>query len=90
MGCYCMYGTDGPMASIYLMASGVAMLLDLVATLGGGVVATLGHGATTLGVGASTVGGFVHCRAMVAVSSWMANMCLILSADDFGTVPQIS
>jgi hypothetical protein len=35
------------------------MLLDVVATLGGGVVATLGHGATTPGVGASTVGDFV-------------------------------
>ena len=30
------------------MALGVMMLLDVVATLGGGVVATLGHGATTL------------------------------------------
>jgi hypothetical protein len=38
------------------MALGVMMLLDVVASLGGGVVATLGHGATTLGVGASTVG----------------------------------
>jgi hypothetical protein len=41
------------------MASGVVMLLDVVAALGDGVGATLGHGATTLGVGASTVGGFV-------------------------------
>jgi hypothetical protein len=63
------------------------MLLDVVATLGGGVVATLRHDATTLGVGASTVGGFVCCPDMIAVSSWMACMCLILSADDFGTVP---
>jgi hypothetical protein len=38
------------------MASDVMMLLDVVAALGGGVVATLGHGATTLEVGASTVG----------------------------------
>ncbi len=38
------------------MESGVVMLLDVVATLKGGVVATLGHGATTLGVGASIVG----------------------------------
>ncbi len=45
------------------------MLLDLVAALGGGVVATLGHGATTLKVGASTVGEFVCCPAMIAVSS---------------------
>ena len=42
------------------MALGVMMLLDLVAALGGGVGATLGHGATTLGVGASTVGASVH------------------------------
>ena len=68
------------------MAADVVMLLDLVATYGGGLVATLGHGATTLGVGASTVGGFVCRGAMVAVSFWMAHMCLILSADDFGTV----
>jgi hypothetical protein len=39
------------------------------------------------GVGASAVGGFVCCPAMIAVSSWMARMCLILLADDFGTVP---
>jgi hypothetical protein len=70
------------------MASDVMMLLDVVATLGGGVVATLRHGATTLGLGASsTVGGVVRCPAMIAVSSWMAWMCFILSAVDFGTVP---
>jgi hypothetical protein len=69
------------------MALGVMMLLDVVAALGGGVVATLGHGATTLGVGASTVGGFVRCPVMIAVSSWMARMCLILLADDLVTVP---
>jgi hypothetical protein len=63
------------------------MLLDVVATLSGGVVATLGHGVTTLGVDSSTVGGFVHCPAMIAVCSWVACMCLILSAYDFGTVP---
>ena len=55
------------------MASGVVMLLDVVAALGGGVVATLGHGTATLGVGASTVGGFIHCPAMIVVSSWMAH-----------------
>ncbi len=33
------------------------MLFDMVAAVDGGVVATLGHGATTLGVGASTVCG---------------------------------
>jgi hypothetical protein len=54
------------------MALGVMMLLDVIASLGGGVVATLGCGATTLGVGASTVGGSVRCPAMIAVSSWMA------------------
>jgi hypothetical protein len=69
------------------MALGAVMLLDVVAALGGGVVATLGHGATTLGVGTSTVGGFVHCPAMIAVSSWMARMCLILSAEILVTVP---
>jgi hypothetical protein len=69
------------------MALCVMMLLDVVANLGGGVVATLRHGATTLGVGASTVGGFICCPAMIVVSSWMAWMCLILSLDNFGTVP---
>jgi hypothetical protein len=38
------------------MASGVVMLLDAVAALGGGVGATLGYGATTLEGGASTIG----------------------------------
>ncbi len=37
------------------------MLFDVVATLGCGVVTTLGHGVTTLGVGASTVGAVDHC-----------------------------
>ena len=69
------------------MALGIVMLLDVVAALGGGVVATLGHGATTHGVGAFTVGGFVCCLAMIAVSSRMACTCLILSADNFATVP---
>jgi hypothetical protein len=69
------------------MALGVVMLLDEVATLSGGVAATLGHGATTLRVGASTVGGVVCCPAMIAVSFWMAWMCLILSEVAFGTVP---
>ncbi len=59
------------------MALGVVMLFHVVAILGGGVVTTLGHGATTLGDGASTVGGVVCCPAMIAVSSWMAWMCLI-------------
>jgi hypothetical protein len=69
------------------MASGVMMVLDVVVAFSGGVVAPLGHGATTLGVGASNVGRYVCCPAMIAVSSWMARMCLILSADNFGTVP---
>jgi hypothetical protein len=69
------------------MVLGVMMLLDVVAALGGGVVATLGHGATTLGVGASTVGVFVCWPAMIAVSFWIAYMCLIFLADDFGIVP---
>ncbi len=68
------------------MVSGVVMLLDVVVALGGGVGATLRHGATNLGVGASTVGGFVHCLAMIVVSSWIARMCLILLVDDCGTV----
>ncbi len=38
------------------MALGVVILLDVVAALGDGVVAILRHGATTLGVVASTVG----------------------------------
>ncbi len=69
------------------MALGVVMLLDVVAALGGGVVTTLGTGATTLRVGASTVGGSVCCPAMITMSSWIARMCLILLADNFGTVP---
>ncbi len=69
------------------MALGVRMLLDVAATLGGGVVTTLGHGATTLVGGASTVGGVPCCPAMIAVRSWMVWMCLILSAVDVGTVP---
>jgi hypothetical protein len=69
------------------MALGVVMLLDVVAALGGRVVATLRHSATTLGVGASTVGGFIRCPAMIPVSSWMARMYLILLADNSGTVP---
>ncbi len=61
------------------MASDVVMFLDVVDILGGGVVAILGPGATTLGVGESTVGGVVCCPAMIEVSSWMAWMCLLLS-----------
>jgi hypothetical protein len=38
------------------MTLGVVMLLDVVAALGGGVVAILRHGATTLGVVVFTVG----------------------------------
>jgi hypothetical protein len=90
MGCYCTNGADGPMAfGICLMALSVMTLLDVVAAHSGGVVATLGHGATTLRVGASTVGGVVCCPAMITVSSWMARMCLIFSAVDVGTVPLI-
>jgi hypothetical protein len=69
------------------MALGVLMLLDVVGALGGGVVATLGHGATTLGVGASTMGASVRCPVMIVVSSRMARLCLIFLVDDFGTVP---
>jgi hypothetical protein len=69
------------------MVLGVMMLFHVVATLGGGVVSTLGHMATTLRVGASTVGGVVYCPAMVAVSSWMARMCLIFSVVNVGIVP---
>jgi hypothetical protein len=50
------------------MALGVMMLFDIIATIGGGVVTTLGHGATTLTVGASTVGGVDRSPAMIAVS----------------------
>jgi hypothetical protein len=69
------------------MALGVVMLFDVVATFGGGVVTTLGHGATTLGFGASTFGGVLCCPAMIAVSSWMARMCLIFAEVNDGTVP---
>jgi hypothetical protein len=72
------------------MALGVVMLFDVVATLGGGVVVTLGIGATTLVVGASTVGGVAPCPAMIAVSSWMAWMCLIFAADNVGTLSPIT
>jgi hypothetical protein len=69
------------------MALGVMMLLDVVATLDGGVVTILEYGATTLADGASTVGGVAHCPAMIVVRSWMAWMCLILSAVNFSSVP---
>ena len=69
------------------MASGLVMLLDVVAGLGGGVVATLRHGATTLGVGASTIGVFICLPAMITVSFRMACTCLILLADNLGKVP---
>jgi hypothetical protein len=69
------------------MALAVVMLLDVIATLGGGVVATLGHGVTTLRVGAFTVGGSVRFPAMIGVSSPIARMCLILLVDNFGIVP---
>jgi hypothetical protein len=72
------------------MALGVVMLFDVVATLGGRVVATLGLGATTLIAGASTVGGVAHCLAMIVVSSWMAWMCLIFAAVNVGTLPTIT
>ena len=69
------------------MALGVMILLDVVTTIGGGVVTTLGRGAITFADGASTVGGVTRCPAMISVRSWMAQICLILSAVDFGTVP---
>jgi hypothetical protein len=75
--------------SICLMALGVTMLFDVVAILGGGVLVTLGLGATTLVVGASTVGGVAPCPAMIVVSSWMAWMCLIFAVVDVGTLPPI-
>ncbi len=69
------------------MALGLVMMLDVVAGLGGGVVATLRHGATTLGVSASTVGVSVCLPAMIVVSFRMACTCLILLADNLGTAP---
>jgi hypothetical protein len=68
------------------MALSLVMLLDVVAALGGGVVATHRHGATTLRDGASTVDVSVCLPAMIAVSFRMACTCLILSADNLGTV----
>ncbi len=44
------------------MASDVVMLLDVVATLGGGAVITLGHGAITLGVVHSLLVGLFVAR----------------------------
>jgi hypothetical protein len=72
------------------MALGVMMLFSEVASLNGGVVATLGLGATTLVVGTSTVGWVACCPAMIAVSSWMAWMCLIFVAVDLDTLPPIT
>ncbi len=69
------------------MALGLVMLLDVVAGLVGGLVATLRHGATTLRVGAFTVGVSVCLPAMIGVSFRMSCTCLILLADDLGTVP---
>jgi hypothetical protein len=67
----------GKSAMVIFMSLGVMILFDIVANLGGGVVATHGLGATTLVASESTVGGVAHCPAMIAVSSWMAWMCLI-------------
>jgi hypothetical protein len=72
------------------MALGVVMLFNVVGTLGGGVVATLGLGATTLLASESIVGGVACCLAMIAVSSLMALMCLIFAAVTVGTLPPIS
>jgi hypothetical protein len=69
------------------MALGDVMLFDVVAAFGGRVVTTLGRGATTLGVDTSTVGGVLFFPVMIAVSSWMARMCMIFSVVDVGTVP---
>ncbi len=68
------------------MALSVVLLFNVAATLGGGVVTTLGHGSTTLVVGASIGGGVLCCSAMIAVSSWMAQMCVFFAAVNVGTV----
>jgi len=39
------------MSGMFLMTFNAVILFDIVATLGGGVFATLGLGATTLGAG---------------------------------------
>jgi hypothetical protein len=81
-----MWKTNG----ICLMALGVMMLFAVVATLSGGVVATLRLGATILVAGASTVSGVACCPAMIAASSWMAWMSLIFAAVNVGTLPPIT
>jgi hypothetical protein len=66
------------------------ILFYVVATFGVGVVTTLRPGATTLIASDSTVGGVTCCPAMIAVSSWMAWVCLIFSVVDVGTLPPIT
>ena len=79
---------------MFLMTFGAVMLLDVVATLGGGAFATLGPGAATLGAGRDCiVVGCVLVRidaysyalllhlapAKIEDKSRMALMCLIFS-----------
>ncbi len=66
------------------------MLFDVVAILSGGVVLSLGLGATILLVGASTVGGVARCPTMIAVISWMSWICLIFAAVVVGTLSPIT
>ena len=68
------------------MALGVMLLFNVAATVSGGVVTTLGHGSTTLVVGASIGGGVLCCLAMIAVISWMAQMCMFFASVNVGTV----
>ena len=73
------------------MTVGAVILFDVVATLGGGVFATLGLGVATLGasVPVLTVGcePVRTCRpAKMAVKSGIALICLIFSVVVVGTV----
>ncbi len=67
------------------MTVGAVMLLEVVATLGGGAP-TLGGAATPTLRGGVLVGGESGGPAMMAVSWWMASKCFSLSLIVAGTV----
>ena len=53
---------------MFLMTFGAVILFDVVATLGGGAFATLGLGATTVGVGAGGASGVFRPAKMTVKS----------------------
>jgi hypothetical protein len=55
-------------SGMFLMILGAVILFDVVATLGGGAFATLGLGATTIGVGAGGASGVSRPAKMTVKS----------------------